>query len=71
MATTRKLKPMYLYRLRLLAAAPRFYAPSALNAYLERRGLIARTGRTHPDETSVEYAITGAGREALGSGTLA
>ena len=67
----RKLKPMYLYRLRLLAAAPRFYAPSALNAYLERRGLIARTGRTHADERSVEFAITDIGREALGSGILA
>ena len=63
-ASMAKLKPMYLYRLRLIVSAPRFYAPGAVNAYLERRGLIARTGRVEADER-IEFAITGAGREAL------
>ena len=43
-----KLKPVYLYRLRLLYAAPRYYAPQSINHYLEKRGLIRRTGRALP-----------------------
>lgn len=62
---TPKLKPMYLYRLRLLSGAPRYYASGAVNAYLERRGLIERTGRVHSSEPCIEYAITTSGREAL------
>ncbi len=62
---TGKLKPMYLYRLRILSAAPRLYAPTSINRYLERRGLIARTGRIGALPAQIEFAITDAGRAAL------
>ncbi|MDR7035829.1 MULTISPECIES: hypothetical protein [Methylobacterium] len=60
-----KIKPTYLYRLRLLEAGARFYAPQNTNRYLEKRGLIRRTGRLHHDGRSFEYEITDSGRDAL------
>lgn len=60
-----KLKPLYLYRLRILEAEPRCYAPSATNFHLERRGLIRQTGRCLPPKGYPEYEITDAGRKAL------
>ncbi len=60
-----KLKPVYLYRLRLLYAAPRYYAPQSINHYLEKRGLIRRTGRALPARRHEEYEITEAGRTAF------
>ncbi|GAA0257142.1 hypothetical protein LNAOJCKE_5699 [Methylorubrum aminovorans] len=60
-----KLKPLYMYRLRILGAEPRCYAPSATNSYLERRNLIQQTGRRLPSHGYPEYEITDAGRRAL------
>ncbi|AWN43660.1 hypothetical protein U8607_11290 [Methylobacterium durans] len=61
----RKIKPVYLYRLRLLQDGPRFYAPQNTNRYLEKRGLIQPTGRMHANGWHQEYRITDAGRRAL------
>ncbi len=65
-----KLKPLYQYRLRILAAGPRFYRPIAVNRYLEKRGLIRRTGRLLPPLGLPEYEITVAGLMVL-AGTAA
>ncbi|WP_156311934.1 hypothetical protein [Methylobacterium platani] len=42
------LKPTLLYRLRLLAGAPRYYAATATTKQLLKLGLIEATGRVHP-----------------------
>lgn len=58
-----ELKPLYLYRLHLLTGASRFYAPdNNIVRYLERRGLIQRTGRKHAAQLREEFEITDAGR---------
>lgn len=65
-----KLKPMYLYRLHLLTGGARYYAPDDnVLRYLERRGLIRRTGRTDVVQSRDEYEITEAGRTAYEEST--
>ena len=60
-----KLKPLYLYQLRRLLLGPRLYASQQAIAYLEKRGLVRRTGRDDLEQRKIEYAITEAGRAAL------
>jgi hypothetical protein len=59
------LKPTLLYRLRLLAGTPRYYAATATTKQLLKLGLIEATGRVHPDSQFCEYALTEAGRRSL------
>ncbi len=60
-----ELKPLYHYRLRILAEGRRFYRRTALNRYLEKRGLIRQSGRTLPPHGLLEYEITDAGIRML------
>ena len=64
-----KLSPQYLYRLRLLLPGPRFYRIHQIMDYLERHGLVERTGGLHPDRRYAEYVITAAGRRELEAGS--
>ena len=59
------LKPTLLYRLRLLAGAPRYYAATATTKQLLKLGLIEATGRVHPESQFCEYILTAAGRRSL------
>lgn len=47
------LKPTLLYRLRLLAGTLRHYGASATTKQLLKLGLIAATGRVHPDTVAI------------------
>lgn len=60
-----KLKPAYLYQLRLVSYGPRFYARRHAIRYLEKLGYLQPTGRERAEERTLEYAITEAGRQAL------
>lgn len=59
------LKAQHHYTLRNLSSGPRYYKPHHLLNYLERRNLIARTGRVDAESGKAEYQITDAGRLAL------
>ncbi|WP_232631098.1 hypothetical protein [Methylobacterium sp. Leaf118] len=60
-----KLKPAYLYQLRLVSYGPRFYARRHAIRYLEKLGYLQPTGRERAEDRTLEYAITEAGQQAL------
>lgn len=61
-----KLAPGSLYRLQILAqTGARFYQVTVYMRRLEVLGLVAATGRIDPDNKTVEYQITDAGRAEL------
>lgn len=60
-----KLKPAYLYQLRLVSHGPRFYVKRHTLRYLEKLDYVTLTGRQRPEDRAVEYAITELGRQAL------
>ena len=61
-----KLPPTSLYRLQTLSqTGARFYQVTAYMRRLEVLGLVAATGQTDPENGTVQYRITDAGRAEL------